>query len=84
METMTSCLLFSVEVFQSLVQVPRRPRTSSGLQDPSDPASVPRISLAPLKHEATRLRRIYLQRGFMAPVPDLGGGTLLSCSSFGY
>ena len=50
-------------------KLPGAPCPPSGLQDLSDPASVPRDSLAPLKREAADLHR--MARGFPWQ-PDLG------------
>lgn len=45
-------------VLQSVAQASRIPLPRSGLQDLSDPASVPKDSMAPLKHEAAYLHRM--------------------------
>lgn len=61
-------LLCSAELLWTLAQAPRRPPVPRGLQDPSDPASVPRASLAPLKHKAARFTQD-LQGGFHSTCP---------------
>lgn len=45
-------------VLQSVAQASRIPLPRSGLPDLSDPASVPKDSMAPLKHEAAYLHRM--------------------------